>query len=123
MLKSKNILLYEAIAIFIIFTIVYFLAANKISYAFAYDESAHLYESKIKMINKSATLYGEKNIQLFEEEDPIYIPVDDLIQEGYILADDEEGKIKDPRSDVKYLNDLKVRISLTNGDIRTKILS
>lgn len=121
MMKTKNLLLYEAIAIFALFSIIYFVVANKVSYAFAYDESAALYESKINVISKGAQVYGETNLSLFDEEDTIYITVDELIKNGYIMVD-ETGKIKDPTSDVKYMNDLKVRISLKSGKVTTKVL-
>ena len=120
-MKTKNLLLYEAIAVFALFSIIYFVVANKVSYAFAYDENAALYESKINVISKGAQVYGETNLSLFDEDDTIYVTVDELIKNGYIMVD-ETGKIKDPTSDVKYMNDLKVRISLKNGKVTTKVL-
>lgn len=122
MIKSKNIILYEIIGILILFTIAYFVAVNKASYAFAYDETSALYESKINLINKMATLYGENNLTLFEEEDTIYITVANLVEKEYIIADDEAGNVKDPTSDVKNLNELKIRITYKNGEVSTKTL-
>lgn len=123
MLKSKNLLLYEAVAILLVFTIGYFIIANKVSYAFAYDSTTYLYDSKIKLITKSANLYGESNLSLFKEKDTIYVTVGDLVEKGILLADDEAGNVKDPTSEVKNLNELKVRIVLKDGKINSKVLS
>ena len=123
MIKSKNIILYEILAVLVLFTIIYFVAVNKASYAFSYDESSMLYESKISHIDKMALLYGENNPDLFAEDDTIYITVADLVAKEYIVADDDEGNVKDPTSDVKLLNDIKIRITAKDGKVSTKILS
>ena len=122
MMKSKNIMLYEILAVLIVFTIVYFFAANKISYAFDYNDVQVLYDNRISMIKKMAKLYGENNIELFEKDDNIYITVKDLVDKGYILPDDENGNLKDPTSEIKLLNDIRIRISNDNGNIKIKIL-
>ncbi|MBE6148554.1 MAG: hypothetical protein E7167_03580 [Firmicutes bacterium] len=122
MMKSKNIILYEIIAVLSVFTIVYFVAVNKASYAFAYDDKQTLYDNRMKLIDKSAKLYGENNMSLFEDEKTIYVTVSDLVEKSYLLPDDENGNVKDPTSDVKLLNDLRVRITLEDGKIETKIL-
>lgn len=123
MLKSKNIMLYEALSILLVFTIVYFIAANKISYAFPENSSDTLYSNKIDFIAKSAAIYGQNNLSLFEDEDTIYLTVGQLIEKGAILPDDSSNIIKDPNSDVNNLNDLKVRISLKNGKVTSKVLT
>lgn len=123
MMKSKNIILYEIIAVLAVFTIVYFVAANKASYAFAYDDVKVLYDNRINLIEKSAKSYGEHNLDLFEEEDTIYVTVKDLVENGYLLPDDENGNVKDPTSDVKLLNDLRIRVTKTDGNIKIKVLS
>lgn len=123
MIKSKNIILYEMLAVLAIFTIIYFVAVTKASYAFAYDNANSLYENKINLINKMAILYGENNLDLFTEEDTLYITVADLVEKEYLLADDDNGNVKDPTSDVKNLNEIRIRISYKNGEITSKILS
>lgn len=122
-MKSKNLMLYIALGVMLVFTAVYFIAVNKISYAFVMDDGKALLESKLDSINKMAQIYGEKNLELFEEEDTIYVTVNDLVENGYIIPDDDHGNVKDPSSDVKVLNELKVRITLSDGKIKTKILS
>ena len=122
-LKSKNIILYEILVAIFIFTIIYFIVANHISYSFSYDEKLALYESKINLITSCAEIYAQKNMDLFNEKDTVYITVNDLVESGLIDADDESGNVKDPSSDVKTLNDIKIRISYKNDKISSKILT
>ena len=121
-MKNKNMLLYIAIGVVVLFTAVYFVAANKISYAFAADEGTMLLDGKLNSLSKMAQIYGENNLDLFNEDNTIYVTVSDLVDKGYILADDDKGNVKDPTSDVKVLNELKIRITLEDGKVTTKVL-
>lgn len=123
MMKTKNLIVYEIASILLVFTIVYFISVNKVSYAFSYDDVKELQESKVKLINSSAKLYGEINCDLFEESDTIYVTVNDLVANGYLLPDDDKGNVKDPSGDVKLLNDTRIRITNKDGKIDVKILS
>ena len=123
MMKTKNLIVYEIASILLVFTIVYFISVNKISYAFSYDDVKELQESKVKLITSSAKLYGEINCDLFEESDTIYVTVNDLVVNGYLLPDDDKGSVKDPSGDVKLLNDTRIRITNKDGKIDVKILS
>ena len=120
MLKNKNLCLYITIGIFLVFTVGYFITINKVSYAFTDNAREDLYSLKIKLIEKSAKLYGENNMDLFKEKKSIYVKVSDLVEANYITADDEEGNVFDPSSEVKKLNDLKIRITNKNGKISAK---
>ena len=119
---KKNILMYETIAVVLVFTIIYFVTANKISYAFTDDAAQELYQSKINLINNCATIYAKNNIELFDENNTIYMTVNELIEKGALLPDDEEGNIKDPSSDIRTMNELKVRITQKEGKISSKVL-
>lgn len=123
MLKSKNLVLYEIIGLLAIFTIIYFVAVNRISYAFTYDAETELYNQKISLIKKASENYASKNLEMFTEEETIYVTVQDLVDEGFYLADDESGKVQDPTSDVKTLNALKIRLSYKDGKISAKVLT
>lgn len=118
---SKNKYLYITIGILIIFTIVYFVSANRISYSFVYDAKESSYEAKLNYINIAAKTYATKNPDLFKEKDILYLSVNDLIEAKYLLAD-EDGNLKDPRSEVKTLNDLKLRITKNNDTFEVKVL-
>lgn len=121
-MKSKNIILYEILAVLSLFTIIYFVVVNKASYAFSYDKDS-LYEARMNLINSGAKLYGENNLELFNEEDTIYVTVSELVENGFLLADDEDGNVKDPSSDSLLLNDKRIRITNKDGKITTKVLS
>ena len=115
MLK-KNLNLYICLLIVSIFTVVYFIVANKTSYAFEFDEKEALYQNKISLLKVSALKYVENNPNVFDKESTIYLSATDLIEKGYLFSDDEEGNFFDPRSNVKTLNDYKVKITNNNGE-------
>ena len=121
-MKNKNIFLYVTLAILFVFTIIYFVAINKVSYAFTHNETQELYNSKINLITKCAILYAEQNPDLFSEKDSIYITVNDLVEYGILQADDENGNVKNPTSEVKVMNELKIRITSKDDKISVKIL-
>lgn len=120
--KNKNIFLYCTFALIIVFTACYFVTINKVSYAFEVDESS-LYNSKIKMIEDTAKVYGEYNPDIFGENDYVYFTVGELIEKGVIASDNDKGELKDPNSDVKVLNDLKVKITNKDGIIKAEVLN
>ena len=121
-MNNKNIFLYITLLILAIFTIAYFIIANNISHSFSYDTSEIKYANEIKYLEASAKLYAKKNNSIFKEKEVTYIKVSDLVKSGIIQADDEEGNVKDPSSDVKVLNDTKIRLTNKNGKIQAKVL-
>ena len=44
------------------------------------------------------------------------------MKNGYFVADDENGNVFDPTSEIKTLNDIKIRLKNNNGKISTKII-
>ena len=122
MFNSKNTMLYIFIGVFIAFTAVYFITANNISHAFMYDEKQELYDSKINMIQSISEVYAKKNVELFDEKDTVYITVQDLVDDNLLDTDNENGDVKSPVSDVKTLNNLKIKLTNNKGKITTKIL-
>lgn len=123
MLKSKNIMLFIAIAVFAIFSIFYFITVNKMSYAFDYNAEEEKYNARINYIKISAKNYAK----LHEDElkdDTLYVTVDTLVKEGLLIADDEEGNYNNPLSEIKTLNDIKVRVQKkSDGEYTAKILN
>lgn len=120
---KKNLNLYAFIVVMILFTIGFFSTAFNSSYAFPTGNENDSYENRIHLIEKSAQLYAENNPDLFANTENIYVTVDELVDLGYIYPDDETGAVKDPSSDVKVLNDLKIRVTKKGGEITTKVLS
>ena len=123
MLNSKNTMLYALFGVLFVFTIIYFVTANNISHAFEYDESHEKYEMKIDLIKSMSDIYAKKNIELFDEKSVIYITVQDLVDNDLIDADNTNGDVKDPTSEVKTLNDLKIRLTNKDGKISSKVLT
>ena len=122
MLNAKNSMLYMLFGILLIFTIFYFVTANNISHAFEYDELQEKYNIKINLIQSMADIYAQKNVDLFEEKNVVYITVQDLVDNEIIEADNANGDVKDPTSEVKTLNNLKIRLTNKNGKIASKVL-
>lgn len=122
-MNNKNIILYEIIGVLLTFTVIYFLLVNKASYAFVYNEADVLYNNKMKLIEKSAELYASQNMDKLKKDETIYVTVKDLVSGGYMLADDNEGNVNNPKSDVKNLNETKIKITYKNEQLETKILN
>lgn len=120
-LKSKNILLYATLSILILFSIIYFITMNKFSYAFSYNEVEVNKENQILLINKCAQVYAENHQELFKKNDTIYVSINELVEENILPS--ENGKVYEAGSNVKTINDYKVRITLKDGNYDTKILS
>lgn len=121
MSKIKNSPLYASIFVIVIFSIFYFVNVNKISYAFSYNETK---ESKIvqeNLIIKCAEIYAENHKDLFKDKDTIYITVQDLID--YKVLPSEDGKIYEAGSNVKLINENKIRISYNEEKFSIKLLN
>ncbi len=119
---KKNVYLYAFIGIMALFTITFFTAAIRSSYAFPTGKENTRYEEKMNIIKKCAETYGEENPDLFKEDENIYITVDELVKLNYLIADNDEGEVKDPSSEVKTLNDIKIRITSKDGNVTAKII-
>ncbi len=111
--------------ILVLFTVVYFVVANKLSYAFSdgLDKEA-MYNDTIEIITKSAIAYGNDNIDLIKESEnnTIYPKVQDLIDNGYLVAD-ENGNIVNPINNNKILNSYGLKIKYADGKISAEVNS
>jgi hypothetical protein len=109
-LKDKKII---ALAIVLmVFTIVYFVVVNKISYAFSNDFNTDKdYEKVVDIIKESAIVYAEKNKGLFKEDKIIYIKVQDLIDNNLLIAN-ANGEIVNPLNKTQNMNSNIIKIKL-----------
>ena len=123
MFNSKNTMLYILFGVLFAYTVFYFAVANNISHAFEYDEYQEEYNMKIDFIKSMSSIYAKNNSELFEEENVIYITVQDLVDNGLIDTDNDNGDVKDPTSEVKTLNNLKIRITNKDGKVTSKVLT
>lgn len=118
-IKDKKIIIL--ILTLCVFTIGYFIAVNKISYAFDNNYDAKgAYNKIIETIEKCAIAYGEKNLDLFEESKIIYIKVQDLIDSSLLLPN-ESGNILNPTNEKESLNANVIKLKYENKKITVEV--
>ena len=83
----------EILVVIVLLGIVAFITINKTSY----------------LIEVQAEDYALANTTLFEETNTTYISVDDLIEAGYLIGN-EDGLLTDPTDSSKNFNDKKVKL-------------
>ncbi len=108
LVKDKKILVLGIILI--VFTIIYFIIANQISYAFEpkYDVEA-AYEATIETIKKSAEYYATNNPDIFAEQNVKVIKVQDLIDQQ-LYTPNSQGDVSDPINNEETLNEKRITI-------------
>ena len=104
-LKDKKVI--ALIAILLVFTIGYFIAANKISYGII--DLVLINDNLIKIVEKCAKVYATKNKDVFGEEKIAYIKIQDLIDKGYI-APNSDGNITNPIKKEETLNSKIIKL-------------
>ncbi len=115
---------HTAIEFLIVIIVLGVFTAGIISFtSYAYqDRTQGYYEEITHLIEKQAKIYGETLNNLKEEENLIII-VDDLVKNGYYVADDDEGNVIDPRNSKATLNGLKIKLSYNNGNIKASVIN
>ena len=98
----------EILVVIVLLGIVAFITINKTSYAFAINDTESKKEVNY-LIEIQAEDYALANTSLFEETNTTYISVDDLIEAGYLIGNDD-GLLTDPTDSSKNLNDTKVKL-------------
>lgn len=100
-----------------VFTIV---MLSTTSYAYK-DNSDDYYLQVVNVIEKQAALYGN-SLDNLKSEGNFVITVEDLISNGYYMADDSEGNVTDPRNSKHNLNGLKIKLTYENGVVKAKVI-
>lgn len=119
LLKDKKII--ALIVILVVFTIGYFIAVNKVSYAFSNDINVEdSYNILIDTVKKCAIAYANNNESIFGEEKTAYIKVQDLIDNGYI-ATNEDGNISNPLNKDDILNTKIIKIKKDADKIEVEV--
>lgn len=91
------------------------------SYAYK-DKSEDYYKETVNLIEKQAVLYG-KTLTSLKEEGNLVITLNDLVENGYYVADDKEGNVTDPRNSKSNLNGLKIKLSYQDdGTIEAEVI-
>ena len=90
------------------------------SYAYK-DNSDDYYEQVVNVIEKQAVLYGD-TLDALKNDGNFVITVEDLVSNGYYVADDSEGNVVDPRNSKHNLNGLKIKLTYENGNVKAKVI-
>ncbi|MCI9280785.1 MAG: hypothetical protein HFI49_00785 [Bacilli bacterium] len=110
-MKSLNKFGYtkmEVLVVVVLLGIVAFITINSTSYAFAIDTTDSVKEVKA-LIEKQAEEYALDNLDLFNEADTNYILVSELVENGYMMANDD-GIVTSPDNSGKTFNDNKIKL-------------
>ncbi len=90
------------------------------SYAFQ-DKSVNYFNEIAHLAEKQALLYAD-TLNNLKEEETLIITLNDLVENGYYVADDNEGNVADPRNSKATLNGLKIKLSYNNGNIKAEVI-
>lgn len=121
LLKDKKLIILAVILA--VFTVGYFIIANKISYAFVADYDAkELYNSTLEAIKQSAIAYGKANLDQIQksESHTIYPKVQDLVDSG-LLVPNENGLIVNPLKTNESLNNNMIKIKYEKEEFFVEI--
>lgn len=113
-MKKNGYTITELLIVFAVLGLIVIITLTTTSYAFK-DNSQEYYETKINGIEKVAVLYGE-NSETLKNEKNLVITINDLIREGYLHPDGEDGKITDPRNSKGSLNSLKIKLTINEKE-------
>lgn len=91
MKNNNGYTIAELMIVIVVVGVLAFVGINSASYAFSDREAAkaELKNSRIELIEKQAVLYGEANKSLFKENDTTYIRVIDLVNNNFLVSNDE----------------------------------
>jgi prepilin-type N-terminal cleavage/methylation domain-containing protein len=113
-MKKNGYTITELLVVFAVLGIIVIATLVTTSYAFK-DNSEDYYETKIHGIERVAVIYGQKSEALKNEKN-LVITVNDLVKEGYVHADGEDGKVTDPRNSKGSLNSLKIKLTMNDKE-------
>lgn len=120
-MKSLNKLGYtkvEVLVVVVLLGIVAFITINSTSYAFAIDTTESVNEVKA-LIEKQAEEYALENLDLFNEASTNYILVSDLVDNGYMMTNDE-GMVTSPDNSGKTFNNNKIKVEYNKDENKVK---
>lgn len=98
----------EVLIIIVLLGIVAFITINKTSYAFAIDHTKDI-ETFKNLIEIQAEDYAMEHLDLFVESNTTFISVNDLIDSGYLITNDN-GLVTNPVDTDKNYNDHKIKL-------------
>lgn len=105
----KNSKIIALIVVLVLFTIIYFVAVNKVSYAFEYSKyDKDAYNSLINTIKECAKQYAINNPNIINEDNIVYITIQDLIDLNFIIPNDNENVVNP--IDNSIMNSMVIKI-------------
>lgn len=117
-MNKKGYTAVEMLILFVIVGVIAILAISNVTHAFGNKEGVSLRENAFSIIEAQAKEYGEKNNGIFKEENEVYISVDELIDAGYLLKDNEKTILG-----FDDLGDKKIKISKEDDKVVAVILN
>ena len=121
MKNNRGAVSVSLIILLAVFTVGYFMLANRFSYDFDVNYEEDLYDLKIASIEKNAAIYAEEHEELFAESSDVYMTVEELALANVIISN-TEGVVDDPRNNEDNLNDLRVKITNKDDVITAEVL-
>ncbi len=108
-MNRKGYTVIELIIVMIVFGIITAITLGATSYAFK-DNSDEFYKVRIRNIESNAKRYA-MTLDEVKTEGSKVITVDDLVDVGYLSADNDKGEIIDPRNSKATLNSMKIKLT------------
>ena len=90
------------------------------SYAYK-DNSEDYYKEKVNLMEKQAVLYAS-TLDSLKEDNNTVITLDEMVEAGYYIADNDDGDVIDPRNTKATLNKTKIKISYENEEYKAKVI-
>ncbi len=90
------------------------------SYAYK-DNSEAYYKEKVNLMEKQAVLYAS-TLDSLKEDNNTVITLDEMVEAGYYIADNDDGDVIDPRNTKATLNKTKIKISYENEEYKAKVI-
>lgn|SRR5574344_1898083 len=107
-MKKNGYTVIELLGLIAILGLIALITLPQMSHAFVNDKE-EVYQNQISIYLKQAEKYGESNKDTIKKEDGEVISIQDLIDKGYIGAN-EDGKVIDLRDNKSILNELKIKL-------------
>ena len=98
----------DLIIVIVLISIVAFITINKTALAFE-NKTADYENDMIALIEEEAKNYALDNLELFADNNIVYINVNDLVENNYMFGN-KDGLIVHPSEPNKNYNDNKVKL-------------
>ena len=119
MKNKKGFTLVELLAVIVILAIIIGIGITA-SMTISNKSRDKMYETKIEMIEKAATLYVQDKPSVLNENGGL-VTVKKLLDKGYLKKDNEDGTVRNP-VDNKSLNNCSLKVTRKNNRYVAEII-